>query len=199
MPQSPRAKIQRRLARTRRRVLFELRYLGLVGRSIGLTLLFAAAIMAYATLVLHEGYPPPPGSPRFTWDVIAFNVFLMTAFGGGLPFNPKAPLLVNAFFFALPLLGLSVIVSAIARFTGLLFQRRWNTKEYQELLASTYQNHVIVGGLGSMWGTLIGGFVLGVTHLIGLKIDPNSGLLYAHIVFFIILTIMPRGISGWRQ
>ncbi len=58
---------------------------------------------------------------------------------------------------------------------------------------------VIVGGLGSMWGALIGGFVLGVTHLVGLRFDPNSGLLYAHIMFFIILTIMPRGISGWKQ
>jgi branched-chain amino acid transport system permease protein len=58
---------------------------------------------------------------------------------------------------------------------------------------------VIVGGLGSIWGALIGGFVLGVTHLVGLRFDPNSGLLYAHIMFFVILTIMPRGISGWRQ
>jgi branched-chain amino acid transport system permease protein len=58
---------------------------------------------------------------------------------------------------------------------------------------------VIIGGLGSMWGALIGGFLLGVTHLIGLRFDPNSGLLYAHILFFIILTIMPKGISGWRQ
>jgi branched-chain amino acid transport system permease protein len=58
---------------------------------------------------------------------------------------------------------------------------------------------VIVGGLGSMWGALLGGLVLGVTHLIGLKLDPNSGLLYAHIMFFLILTFMPKGISGWRQ
>ncbi|SHG52423.1 branched-chain amino acid transport system permease protein [Kaistia soli DSM 19436] len=58
---------------------------------------------------------------------------------------------------------------------------------------------VIIGGLGSMWGALIGGLILGVTHLVGLRIDPNSGLLYPDIVFFIILTIMPRGISGWRQ
>jgi Trk K+ transport system NAD-binding subunit len=143
-----RTHFRRRLARLKRRVLFELRYLGLVGRSIGLTLLFAFGVMAYATAVLHAGYPAPPGTPRLGWDTVAYNVLLMTAFGGGLPFNPKAPPFVNAMFFALPILGLSVIISAIARFTGLIFQRRWNTKEYQELLANTYQNHVIVGGLG---------------------------------------------------
>jgi branched-chain amino acid transport system permease protein len=58
---------------------------------------------------------------------------------------------------------------------------------------------VIVGGLGSMWGALLGGLLLGVTHLVGLKLDPNSGLLYAHIMFFLILAFMPKGISGWRQ
>jgi len=58
---------------------------------------------------------------------------------------------------------------------------------------------VIVGGLGSMWGALIGGFILGVTHLVGLKFDPNSGLLYPHIMFFLILTFLPKGISAWRQ
>lgn len=58
---------------------------------------------------------------------------------------------------------------------------------------------VIIGGIGSMWGALLGGFVLGVTHLIGLKLDPNSGLLYPHIMFFLILMFLPRGLSGWRK
>jgi branched-chain amino acid transport system permease protein len=58
---------------------------------------------------------------------------------------------------------------------------------------------VIVGGLGSMWGALVGGFMLGVTHLVGLKLDPDSGLLYPHIMFFVILTFLPQGLSGWRR
>ncbi len=34
---------------------------------------------------------------------------------------------------------------------------------------------VVLGGLGSFWGALLGGIALGVAQLIGLKIDPDAG------------------------
>lgn len=52
---------------------------------------------------------------------------------------------------------------------------------------------VIIGGLGSMWGTLAGGIVLGVAQTIGGKIDPGWQTLAGHIVFLIVLAIKPRG------
>jgi branched-chain amino acid transport system permease protein len=55
---------------------------------------------------------------------------------------------------------------------------------------------VVIGGLGSFWGMFIGGIVLGVTQLLALKIDPSSGLMYGHIVFFIILILSPKGLSS---
>ncbi len=58
---------------------------------------------------------------------------------------------------------------------------------------------VIIGGLGSVWGMLVGGVVLGITQLVGLRIDTNSGLLYAHMVFFPVLMALPSGISGQRR
>jgi len=58
---------------------------------------------------------------------------------------------------------------------------------------------VIIGGLGSIWGALAGGLVLGVAQLVGLKLNPNSGMLLAHGVFFVVLLLMPRGVSGWRK
>lgn len=53
---------------------------------------------------------------------------------------------------------------------------------------------VIIGGLGSMWGTLIGGVVLGVSQAIGAQINPGWQLLAGHIVFLIILAIRPQGL-----
>ena len=32
---------------------------------------------------------------------------------------------------------------------------------------------VIIGGLGSLWGTLVGGMVLGIAQAIGAQIDPG--------------------------
>jgi branched-chain amino acid transport system permease protein len=53
---------------------------------------------------------------------------------------------------------------------------------------------VIIGGLGSLWGTLAGGVVLGVAQAIGAKLDPGSQLLAGHLAFLIVLLIRPRGL-----
>jgi len=53
---------------------------------------------------------------------------------------------------------------------------------------------VIIGGLGSMWGTLAGGIILGVAQAIGAKIDPGWNLLAGHIAFLIVLAIKPEGL-----
>ena len=53
---------------------------------------------------------------------------------------------------------------------------------------------VIIGGLGSMWGTLAGGIILGVSQAIGAQIDPGWQLLAGHIVFLLILALRPQGL-----
>ena len=53
---------------------------------------------------------------------------------------------------------------------------------------------VVLGGLGSFWGALVGGIALGVAQLVGLKFDSNAGLLYAHLLFFCMLLIRPAGL-----
>ena len=53
---------------------------------------------------------------------------------------------------------------------------------------------VIIGGLGSMWGTLVGGIVLGVAQAIGAQIDPGWQLLAGHIVFLAVLAVRPQGL-----
>ena len=53
---------------------------------------------------------------------------------------------------------------------------------------------VIIGGLGSLWGTLAGGIVLGLAQTIGAHIDPEWQLLSGHIAFLIVLVIRPRGL-----
>lgn len=58
---------------------------------------------------------------------------------------------------------------------------------------------VIIGGLGSFWGALAGGVVLGVAQLVGQKFDSNAGPLYAHLVFVLVLLFMPKGLAGERR
>jgi branched-chain amino acid transport system permease protein len=53
---------------------------------------------------------------------------------------------------------------------------------------------VIIGGLGSMWGTLAGGIILGVSQAIGAQINPGWQLLAGHLAFLAILAIRPEGL-----
>ncbi len=53
---------------------------------------------------------------------------------------------------------------------------------------------VIIGGLGSLWGTLAGGVILGLAQTIGAKINPEWQILAGHIVFLIVLIVRPRGL-----
>ncbi len=52
---------------------------------------------------------------------------------------------------------------------------------------------VIIGGLGSFWGTFAGGILLGVAQSVGFRIDPGWGILIGHVVFLIMLMIRPSG------
>jgi branched-chain amino acid transport system permease protein len=53
---------------------------------------------------------------------------------------------------------------------------------------------VIIGGLGSLWGTLIGGMVLGIAQEIGAALNPNWQILAGHIAFLALLIMRPSGL-----
>jgi len=53
---------------------------------------------------------------------------------------------------------------------------------------------VIIGGLGSLWGTLAGGVILGVAQTIGASVNPEWQLLAGHIAFLVVLAVAPRGL-----
>jgi Trk K+ transport system NAD-binding subunit len=139
---------QRRSRRWVRRALVELRFLGLVWREFRVSLVFTSLVWGAAVVVLHELYPRIEGEEPMAWDRAAYYTLVMTAFEAALDFHTGAHWAVKAVFFALPLLGLFVIIDAIVRFTRLVFERRENKKEWQELMAGTYKDHVVVCGIG---------------------------------------------------
>jgi branched-chain amino acid transport system permease protein len=53
---------------------------------------------------------------------------------------------------------------------------------------------VIIGGMGSLWGTLAGGVILGVAQAIGFAIAPGIGLLFGHLAFLLVLFLRPQGL-----
>jgi branched-chain amino acid transport system permease protein len=53
---------------------------------------------------------------------------------------------------------------------------------------------VIIGGLGSLWGTLAGGVILGVAQGLGAEVNPGWQLLAGHLAFLIVLAVRPKGL-----
>jgi branched-chain amino acid transport system permease protein len=58
---------------------------------------------------------------------------------------------------------------------------------------------VVIGGLGSLWGTLVGGIVLGVSQQIGAQINISYELLAGYIVFLVVLVVRPQGLTARRS
>lgn len=54
---------------------------------------------------------------------------------------------------------------------------------------------VIIGGLGSLWGTLGGAIILGVAQTVGAAYAPAQQILAGHIVFLLFLAFLPNGLS----
>jgi branched-chain amino acid transport system permease protein len=57
---------------------------------------------------------------------------------------------------------------------------------------------VVIGGLGSLWGTLLGGVVLGVAQQIGSQINVSDQVLAGYIVFLLVLILRPQGLTSRR-
>jgi branched-chain amino acid transport system permease protein len=89
-------------------------------------------------------------------------------------------------------MGLAVGVAALA---GMFLAIKANVSptEGQTRLLYAFEA-VIMGGLGSLWGTLAGGAILGVAQTVGLKFDPGWGALTGHLVFLALLTFRPNGL-----
>jgi branched-chain amino acid transport system permease protein len=53
---------------------------------------------------------------------------------------------------------------------------------------------VIIGGLGSFWGTLAGGIIIGAAQTIGAQLNPEWQILAGHVTFLVVLVLRPRGL-----
>jgi branched-chain amino acid transport system permease protein len=59
---------------------------------------------------------------------------------------------------------------------------------------------VVIGGLGSLWGTLVGGIILGLAQTVGAQaINPDWSIVCGHIVFLLVLAFRSGGIFIARE
>jgi branched-chain amino acid transport system permease protein len=58
---------------------------------------------------------------------------------------------------------------------------------------------VIIGGLGSLWGTLLGGMLLGVTQVLVSQVSVPYAILASQLLFLVVLAVRPQGLFGNPQ
>jgi len=88
--------------------------------------------------------------------------------------------------------AVAVMIAALAGiFLGMSTQFSPN---YADLVLIFAFEAVIIGGLGSLWGTLAGGLVLGVAQTLGSQVEPAWGVLIGHLVFLAVLLLRPQGL-----
>ena len=90
-------------------------------------------------------------------------------------------------------MGLAFAIAALA---GVFFgMRQGGVTPFDGQLTVLFAfEAVIIGGLGSLWGTLAGGIVLGVAQTMAGLVSPELPLLVGNLVFIAILVFRPTGI-----
>lgn len=58
---------------------------------------------------------------------------------------------------------------------------------------------VIIGGLGNIWGALLGALIFGLTDSIGILVWPQFAIVFPYVAVIIVLLIRPKGLlkSTW--
>ena len=57
---------------------------------------------------------------------------------------------------------------------------------------------VVIGGLGSLWGTLAGGVALGLTQQLVGQWHSQYAVLAVHLLFLLVLAVRPQGLLAQR-
>lgn len=97
----------------------------------------------------------------------------------------------NAHIFALATMLASLVVAVAGIF--LAMKTNFDPAAGPARLLFAFEA-VIIGGLGSLWGTLVGGIILGVAQAIGAQIDAGYQILAGHLAFLAILIVRPTGL-----
>lgn len=58
---------------------------------------------------------------------------------------------------------------------------------------------VVLGGLGNLWGTFVGGLVIGLAQVLGAQLNTGLGPFFGHLVFLVVLVLRPQGLFAARS
>jgi branched-subunit amino acid ABC-type transport system permease component len=90
--------------------------------------------------------------------------------------------------------------SALAGLAGVIAAPLWSIKPTMgvEAIMPAFVV-VVIGGVGSFWGTILGGLMVGVVTSISVMFMPRTSQIVMYILMAIIILIRPRGMMGEKS
>jgi branched-chain amino acid transport system permease protein len=90
--------------------------------------------------------------------------------------------------------------ATLAGIAGVIAAPIWSIKPTMgnDLLMASFVV-VVLGGIGSFWGTVIGGLLVGLSISISVMFWPRFSLIVPYILMAVIILIRPRGIMGEKS
>ncbi len=83
---------------------------------------------------------------------------------------------LQIFYFLMPVIGISILAQGVADFGILLFNRQARSKEWEMAVASTFDNHIIVAGLGHLGYRVVHHLHSMGEEVVAIELDPKTDL-----------------------
>lgn len=138
-------------------------------------IIFVIAIFAFGVMYykLSIFYQVPVDSYAESFYLMLTLTFLQSS--GEFPDQP----LLQSFYFIMPLIGLATLALGLTEFGILLFNRRARTKEWEMAVASTYNKHTVLVGLGHLGYRVVQKLHEMEENVVIVEMNPNVDTLTA--------------------
>jgi voltage-gated potassium channel len=131
-----------------RRIRAELRDTGVLLRESRVSLLLFGLINLGGAALFHFYYVDPASNRQLSFSEALHATFSLIFFEQVLEYPQQWYL--QPFFYLIPIAGLVVVADGIVRFGAALFNKQARGQQWQVAMASTYNNHVIICGMGKV-------------------------------------------------
>jgi branched-chain amino acid transport system permease protein len=90
--------------------------------------------------------------------------------------------------------------AALAGIAGVIAGPMWSLKPTMgwEVLMPAFVI-VVIGGIGSFWGAIIGGLIVGLSKSLSILVWPRMSELAMYFIMAIVLVVRPRGLMGEKS
>jgi Trk K+ transport system NAD-binding subunit len=86
---------------------------------------------------------------------------------------------LQIFYFLMPIIGISILAQGLADFGLLFFNRHARSKEWEMAVASTFQNHIVLIGLGHLGFRVMNNLHELNQDVVIIELNPNADLVAA--------------------